>query len=127
MPTALARFYNAIWVALFALLLSISIVHAQRSGEAGVAIYNIDPQTSNVRLLVYRDGVLSTFGHSHTVSLKEFTGTIHLQPKLTQSRVELDIPVDRLVVDDAAAVVRKARISPASRRRTTLPQRARTC
>ena len=38
----------------------------------------------------------------HVVSLKDFTGTIHLQPKLAQSRVELDIPVDRLIVDDAA-------------------------
>lgn len=99
MSTALAR---AISLSFFALLLSSSIVHAQRSSEAGVTVYRIDPQTSDVRLLVYRDGVLSTFGHNHVVSLKDFTGTIHLQPKLAQSRVELDIPVDRLVVDDAA-------------------------
>lgn len=99
MSTALAR---AISLSFFALLLSSSIVHAQRSSEAGVTIYRIDSQASDVRLLVYRDGVLSTFGHNHVVSLKDFTGTIHLQPKLAQSRVELDIPVDRLVVDDAA-------------------------
>ena len=36
------------------------------------------------------------------VSLRDFTGTIQLQPKLGQSRVELEIPVDRLIVDDAA-------------------------
>lgn len=99
MSAALAR---AISLSFFALLLSSSIVHAQRSSEPGVAIYRIDPKTSDVRLLVYRDGVLSTFGHNHVVSLKDFTGTIHLQPKLAQSRVELDIPVDRLIVDDAA-------------------------
>lgn len=102
MRTARASYCNAIFLFLFALLLSSSIAHAQRSGEAGVAIYRIDSQTSDVRLLVYRDGVLSTFGHNHVVSLKDFTGTIHLQPKLARSRVELDIPVDRLVVDDAA-------------------------
>ena len=51
----------------------------------------------------YRDGALSTFGHNHVVSLKDFKGTIHLQPKLEQSRVELEIPVDRLIVDDASA------------------------
>ena len=34
--------------------------------------------------------------------MKDFKGTIHLQPKLGQSRVELEIPVDRLIVDDAA-------------------------
>lgn len=100
MSTAMVR---TISLGLLALLLSGGIVHAQRSGEAGVATYRIDPQASDVRLLVYRDGVLSTFGHNHVVSLKDFTGTIHLQPKLAQSRVELDIPVDRLVVDDAAA------------------------
>lgn len=94
---------RTISLCLLALLLSSSIAHAQRSGEAGVAIYRIDPQASDVRLLVYRDGVLSTFGHNHVVSSKDFTGTIQLQPKLAQSRVELDIPVDRIVVDDAAA------------------------
>ena len=103
MSMALARLYNVIALSLVALLLSGSIVHAQRSGEAVADVYRIDPQTSDVRLLVYRDGALSTFGHNHVVSLKDFKGTIHLQPKLEQSRVELEIPVDRLVVDDAAA------------------------
>ena len=55
-----------------------------------------------VWLKFYRDGALSTFGHNHVVSLEYFTGTIHLQPKLGQSSVELDIPVDRLIVDDVA-------------------------
>lgn len=100
MTTIVAR---AVSLCFFALLLSGSVVHAQRTDEPGVAIYRIDPRTSDVRLLVYRDGVLSTFGHNHVISLKDFTGTIHLRPKLVQSRVELEIPVDRLVVDDAAA------------------------
>ena len=102
MSTVLARTTNAIAMSLVTLLLSSSIAHAQRSGEAGADVYRIDPQTSNVRLLVYRDGLLSTFGHNHVVSSKEFTGTIHLQPAPGQSRVELSIPVDRLIVDDAA-------------------------
>ena len=102
MSTALARRHSAISLCLVALLLSVSIVHAQRSGEAGADVYRIDPQTSDIRLLVYRDGALSTFGHNHVVSLKDFKGTIYLEPKLEQSRVELEIPVDRLIVDDAA-------------------------
>jgi polyisoprenoid-binding protein YceI len=102
MSTALARLHKAISLSLVAILLSSGIAYAQRSGEAGAVVYRINPQTSEVRLLVYRDGVLSTFGHNHVVSLKDFTGTIHLQPKLSQSRVELDIPVDRLIIDDAA-------------------------
>jgi polyisoprenoid-binding protein YceI len=102
MSTALARLHQAISLSLVAILLSSGIAYAQRSGEAGAVVYRINPQTSEVRLLVYRDGVLSTFGHNHVVSLKDFTGTIHLQPKLSQSRVELDIPVDRLIIDDAA-------------------------
>jgi polyisoprenoid-binding protein YceI len=103
MPTVLARLCNAISLSLFVLLLSNGVGHAQKSGEAGITVYRIDPQASDVRLLVYRDGLLSTFGHNHVVSTKDFTGTIHLQPELAHSRVELDIPVDRLVVDDAAA------------------------
>jgi polyisoprenoid-binding protein YceI len=102
MSTALARLNNAILPALIVLLLSGSIVLAQRSGEAGADVYRIDPQASDVHLLVYRDGALSTFGHNHVVSLKDFKGTIYLQPKLENSRVELEIPVDRLIVDDAA-------------------------
>jgi polyisoprenoid-binding protein YceI len=102
MSTALARLHQAISLSLVAILLSSGIAYAQRSGEAGAVVYRINPQTSEVRLLVYRDGVLSTLGHNHVVSLKDFTGTIHLQPKLSQSRVELDIPVDRLIIDDAA-------------------------
>lgn len=100
MATTVARTMSLSFVAL---LLASSVAHAQRTGEPGVTVYRIDPQASDVRLLVYRDGVLSTFGHNHVVSLKDFTGTIHLRPKLAQSRVELEIPVHRLVVDDAAA------------------------
>ena len=70
MSTALSRLYSAISLSLVALLLSSSIVHAQRSGESGAEVYRIDPQTSEVRLLVYPDGALSTFGHTHVVSLK---------------------------------------------------------
>ena len=95
------RFHGAISVAFVALFLSGSIVLAQRSGTSGADVYHIDSQRSDVHLLVYRDGVLSTFGHNHVVSLKAFTGTIHLHPKLDQSRVVLEIPVDQLIVDDA--------------------------
>ena len=102
MSTALARPYKAISLFLIALFVAGSVVHAQRSGEAGADVYRIDPQASDVRLLVFRDGALSTFGHNHVVSLRDFKGTIHLQPKLEQSRVELEIPVDRLIVDDPA-------------------------
>lgn len=96
-----ATMMRAISLSFFALLVSSSMAYAQRGGEQGVTLYHIDPQASDVRLLVFRDGVLSTFGHNHVVSLKEFTGTIRLQPKLAQSSFDLDIPVDRLVVDDA--------------------------
>jgi polyisoprenoid-binding protein YceI len=99
MSTTLVK---ALSLSFFALLLSSSIVEAQKGGQPSVEIYRIDSQTSDVRLLVYRDGVLSTFGHNHVVSLKDFTGTIHLQPKLARSRVELEIRVDQLIVDDPA-------------------------
>jgi polyisoprenoid-binding protein YceI len=93
---------RTISLSVLALLLLGSVVQAQRTGEQGVDIYRVDPQASDIRLLVYRDGVLSTFGHNHVVSLNDFAGIIHLRPKLAQSRVELDIPVDRLIVDDSS-------------------------
>ena len=102
MPITCTRLRCANFVALIAVLLSSSIALAQRSGDASTDVYRIDPQTTDVRLLVFRGGVLSTFGHNHVISLKEFTGTIQLLPALTGSRLELQIPVDRLVVDDAA-------------------------
>ena len=74
MSSDLARLYYAIALSAAALLLPLSIVHAQRSRETGAAVYRIDPQTSDVRLLVYRDGVLSTFGHNHVVSLERVHG-----------------------------------------------------
>ena len=55
MSTALARLYSAISLSLIALLLPSSIVHAQRSGESRADVYRIDSQTSDIRLLVYRD------------------------------------------------------------------------
>lgn len=103
MSMVLTRLQKAFASALVALLLSSGVINAQRSGEAGAEVYRIDSQASDVRLLVYRDGVLSTFGHNHVVSSKDFAGTIQVQPPPGQSRVEITIPVDRLIVDDAAA------------------------
>jgi len=102
MSPALAKQFYVAPLLFMVLLLSASHVSAQKSADSGAVVYRIDPKASDVRLMVYRDGVLSTFGHNHVVSLNDFTGTIHLQPTLAQSRLELEIPVDRLVVDDAA-------------------------
>jgi len=95
------RLHKALSASVVALLLTYSFVQAQGSSESGGNVYRIDPKASDIHLLVYRDGVLSTFGHNHVVSLKDFTGTIHLLPNLSQSRVELQIQVDQLIVDDA--------------------------
>lgn len=95
MMTVVAR---AILLSFWTLLVLGGIASAQETPE----VYRVEPKSSDVRLLVYRDGVLSTFGHNHVVSLRDFTGTIHLQPKREKSRVELEISIDQLVVDDAA-------------------------
>ncbi len=100
MSNALAKLYTAILLPVIAVLLTAGIASAQRTGDAGAETYQIDSRQSDLRLLVYRGGVLSTFGHNHVVSARDFKGTIHLRPGLERSRVELEIPVDRLVVDD---------------------------
>src|SRR5690606_31392876 len=40
------------------------------------------------------------FGHNHVVSVGDLTGQVLLHPQIEQSQFEMEIPVDRLVVDD---------------------------
>ncbi len=65
-------------------------------------LYEIDAEASEVYWLVYRGpGALSQrFGHNHVVSVGDIAGQVLLSPELEQSRFELEIPVEALVVDD---------------------------
>jgi YceI-like domain len=59
--------------------------------------------TSLVEVRVYRDGPMASLGHNHLISSASLAGTIDLRDPLTDSRFQLELPLDSLVVDDAAA------------------------
>jgi polyisoprenoid-binding protein YceI len=84
------------------LLLFGGAAHAQRSTDTALEVYQIDAARSDIHLLVYRAGLISQLGHNHVVSVGDLKGTISLSPGLDRSKVELEVPVDRLIVDDPA-------------------------
>ncbi len=58
---------------------------------------------SRVEVRVYRDGPMASLGHNHLISSDALAGTIDLRDPLTDSRFQLELPLDSLVVDDATA------------------------
>ena len=95
-------------IGLSALLLG-NASFAQDNQQPAAGAYKIVSEKSDIRLLAYRGGVLSTFGHNHVVSVVDLTGTIVLEPKLQGSRIEFVIQVDKLVVDDAEVRVEEGK------------------
>ena len=69
---------------------------------SGAPRYNVDPQASEIRLLVYRDGPLARFGHNHVV-VGRVHGEIRAGDAAAGSGFRLEIPVDSFVVDASAA------------------------
>jgi len=64
--------------------------------------FAVDPQASEVRLLVYRDGPLARFGHNH-VFIGRVEGEIRAGDTAAGSAFRLEIPVASLAVDPPAA------------------------
>lgn len=69
---------------------------------SGAPRYTIDPQASEIRVLVYRDGPLARFGHNHVV-VGRVQGEIRAGVAAAASGFRLEIPVDSLAVDPPAA------------------------
>ena len=74
------------------------------SGDTkGATIYQIDPQTSELHILVYRGGTFARLGHNHVMSSKSLSGRVWTQPQFAASGFELSFPVADLIVDDPNA------------------------
>lgn len=69
-----------------------------RGGE----IYEIDPQLSQIRVLVYRSGPLSRLGHNHVISTRDIHGKIYRHRQLRYSGIVMQLPVDSFEVDNPA-------------------------
>ena len=77
-------------------------VQAQVNVPSGAPRYTVDPEGSEVRLLVYRDGPLGRFGHNHVV-VGRVQGEIRAGDAAAASGFRLEIPVDSFAVDPPAA------------------------
>ena len=77
-------------------------VRAEVNVPTGAPRYSVDPQASEIRLLVYRDGPLARFGHNHVV-VGRVHGEIRAGDTAAASGFRLEIPVDSFAVDPPAA------------------------
>jgi len=84
--------------------------------------YAVDPQASEIRLLIYRDGPLARFGHNHVI-VGRVQGEIRAGATAAGSGFRLEIPAESLIVDPPAARAEEgeafaAQVSDAARRGT---------
>lgn len=63
--------------------------------------YIVDPQASEIRLLVYRDGPMARVGHNH-VMVGRVQGELGVSDTAAASGFSIDIPVESFEVDAAA-------------------------
>jgi hypothetical protein len=63
--------------------------------------YRIDSSNSELRLLVYRAGALSSLGHNHVMVNRALGGSVQLAGTLLASSFSLSVPAMSFVVDDA--------------------------
>jgi len=97
-------------------------VRADANVPSGAPRYTIDPQASEIRLLVYREGPLARFGHNHVI-VGRVQGEIRAGDAAAASGFRLEIPVDSFAVDPPAARAEEgeefaAQISEPARRGT---------
>lgn len=64
--------------------------------------FAVDPQASEIRLLVYRAGALARFGHNHVIA-GPMRGEIRAGEAATAGGFRLEIPVEQLAIDPPAA------------------------
>ena len=69
----------------------------------GATVYALDPEKSQVEILVYRGGALARFGHNHVMTSKKLAGQVWTNPELEKSGFDISFQVQDLVVDDAEA------------------------
>ena len=68
--------------------------------DADPVQFRIDSDSSWLRVLVYRGGLLRGFGHNHVVSHNELTGTVTVPQDPLQSTLMLEFRIADLVVDE---------------------------
>ncbi len=68
---------------------------------AGADVWQVTGSQLEIR--VYRDGPMQKLGHDHLITSDRIAGEVELREPLAATRFALRLPLDSLVVDDAAA------------------------
>ncbi len=63
-------------------------------------VYTIDSATSEIHWRVYKSGVLAGLGHNHVIAVAKPTGKIFLSHTLLESRIEMELSVVDLIIDN---------------------------
>jgi polyisoprenoid-binding protein YceI len=64
--------------------------------------YAVVPEESLLQILVYRGGAMARLGHNHVVASHQLTGTVFVTGEITQTRFDIQIPVNDLTIDEPA-------------------------
>jgi polyisoprenoid-binding protein YceI len=64
------------------------------------AAYRIDPAQSELRVLVYRAGVLASLGHNHVIVNRDIEGSVSFAGDPAAASFTLSIPANGFMVDD---------------------------
>lgn len=70
---------------------------------AGMPVFVLDPERTQIDVVVRRDGPLARFGHDHVISLLDPEGYLLLAETEDGSRADLRSAVERLQIDAADA------------------------
>lgn len=83
--------------AVFFLLLTMTLSPVASGDE--LQRYVIDVDRSWIRVLVYRAGLMSMFGHNHVIASHEISGAVTCGANVDDTTVEMSFPVRSLLVD----------------------------
>jgi hypothetical protein len=65
--------------------------------------YQIDPSSSELRVLVYRAGPLANLGHNHVMVSRAVTGLVQVGSSISTSSFSIEVPAESFVIDDIEA------------------------
>jgi polyisoprenoid-binding protein YceI len=69
---------------------------------AGAREYAVVAEESLLQILVYRGGAMARLGHNHVIASRHLAGTVFVTEDTTQTRFDIEIPVNELTIDEPA-------------------------
>ncbi|MDH3336438.1 MAG: YceI family protein [Gammaproteobacteria bacterium] len=74
----------------------------EQAARKGETVYRVDPQQSRVFVRTGRDGSMKSAGHDHVITSADIEGLVLLSVDPEESRADLRLPLQLLIVDDPA-------------------------